>query len=151
MSPDIVVGQQPVRHVYQDDCARLTVLSCVYPVTAPVHLSQFFSFYCIPLTTIKDADDTPLSRGERLSDARITFPQSDRTGDTETLQSLSDEAYTADFPQYYNEYQTSANQTAHLSILEKHISFIQLLRPWPFINRQHGQVPLVMPLEPRMG
>ena len=98
MSPDIVVGQQPARHVCQDDCARLTVLSCVYPATPPVHLSRFFSFYCIPVTTIKDADDTPLSQGERVSDARIIFPQSDRTSDTETLQSLSDEAHTASFP-----------------------------------------------------
>ena len=59
---------------------------------------NFFSFYCIPVTIIKDADDTPLSHGERVSDVRIIFLQSERTSDTETSQSLSDEAHTVNFP-----------------------------------------------------
>ena len=50
------------------------------------------------MTTIKDADDTPLSHGERVSDAQITLWQSERTSDTETSQSLSIEAYTVSFP-----------------------------------------------------
>ena len=50
------------------------------------------------MTTINDADDAPLSDGERLSDARIIPRQSERTTDTETSQSLRDEAHTVSFP-----------------------------------------------------
>ena len=51
--PDIVVGQQTARHMYSGDCARLTVLSCVYISTEPVNLTYFFSFYCIVRRLLK--------------------------------------------------------------------------------------------------
>ena len=50
------------------------------------------------MTNIKDADDAPLSQGERVSDARIISRQSERIMETETSQSLSDEDHTVIFP-----------------------------------------------------
>ena len=97
-TPDIFVDQQPARHVYSGDFVLLTVLSCASFFTAPVHLTHFFSFYYISMTNIKEADDAPLSEGERVGDARIISRQSEITSDTETSQSLSDESHTVYFP-----------------------------------------------------
>ena len=97
LTADLVVGQQLARHVYFGERVRLTVISCV-SLHCTSALDVIFNFYCISMTTIKDAEDAPLSDEERVSDARIIPRQSERTTDTETSQSLSDEAHTVRFP-----------------------------------------------------
>ena len=54
------------------------------------------------MTTIKDAEDAPLSHKERVSDARIIPRQSERNMDTETSQSLSNEVHTVIFHILHN-------------------------------------------------